>query len=142
MENKIAIVIIVVVLLLLIIGHHFLKTYRSFKAYMFYMQAGVISEENADMAIKLLEEAVKIDPYKPEFRWNLASMYYNQGRIDDAISQLECILKQDPNALSVKKLLIMALLKKGNKMAAKEIYKTINESIQDSIFHNIFKNLD
>ncbi len=68
-------------------------------------------------------------------------MYYSQNRINDAISQLKHLLKQDPNALSVKKLLIMALLKKGDTKTIKEICKTIDKFDQDPIFHDILKSL-
>ncbi len=69
MKNKLVIaIVILVVLLLFVIGYYLLKTYRSFKAYMLYLKANVISEENVDMAIKLLEQAIKLDPNRPEFR--------------------------------------------------------------------------
>lgn len=145
MENKLVVAMIVniVVILLFIIGYHLFRAYQSSKAYALYLQAGVMSEENnLDTAIKLLEQAVKIDSYKPEFRWNLASMYYIKGRVDDAIPHLEYLLKQNPNALGVKKLLVMVLLQKGDRITAKEICKTIVEFDSDPFFHDILRYLE
>lgn len=53
-------------------------------------------QEGSDEHARLLEEALAIEPEFPEARINLAIVYYQQGKLEQALEQVDLVVEQSP----------------------------------------------
>lgn len=81
-----------------------------------------------EQAIELYEYVVENDPLNHHAHVNLAGIYLNAGRVDDAITKAKQALQISPGALSVNVMLGRAYLQKGDPRAAAEAFR--NEGIE------------
>jgi tetratricopeptide (TPR) repeat protein len=83
-----------------------------------YGRAG--RSQDAEAAFK---KALQLDPTRIEAKASLASEYINQKRFDDALKQLDDLLKQTPNNAGAFTIRGMVLQTKGDSSGAKDSYE-------------------
>ncbi|HNY97650.1 MAG TPA: tetratricopeptide repeat protein [Candidatus Pacearchaeota archaeon] len=94
-------------------------------------------EGNMDEAIALAEEALKMNPYNNiDGVYNLARLYYNAGRISEAITRLNAIAEVMPNHSNALYSLGLAYTKIGERTKALRLFERVlnlNPGNQDVI---------
>jgi len=83
-------------------------------------RGGAISD-----AVKLLQEALKVDPFNPFLRRKLASVYMEGGSYDRAARELKILLCTEPNFLLARYMLAQVYAKLGSAYEEQEQYRIL-----------------
>ena len=84
----------------------------------------VESEGNLDEALALAQKAVQADPEEPEMADTLAWIYFQKNQNDSSLQILRGLVSKYPTKSSFRYHLGMALVRAGDKMAAKQQFET------------------
>ena len=80
--------------------------------------------EEPEKAVAVFTALVALYPLDAEARGDLASAYYDLGRLDDSIKQLKEVLKIDPDSATTYKTLVLWLARNNKPEEALQTYQT------------------
>ena len=92
-----------------------------------------------EKAVEIYEGILSSDENRMDVRFELATVYYNLQKYDEAKEQLQIALNYDPNNLEAKYNLGAIEASQGNKEKAKEYWTDIVENHPESDVANIAK---
>lgn len=94
----------------------------------YFVEAGYyLANEEPARAVDVFTALVALSPMDAEARGDLASAYYELGRLDDSIKQLMEVLKTDPDSASTYGTLLVRLARNNKPEEALQTYRKAQE---------------
>ncbi|MBQ4359309.1 MAG: tetratricopeptide repeat protein [Proteobacteria bacterium] len=84
-----------------------------------------------DEAVKLYEQAYKLDPRRSELLYTIASVYYLGGRYEEAIQRFAVVLEKDRTHMSAQYFTADSELKLGHLDKAEVLFKALEAEMPD-----------
>ena len=117
-----------------------LKRYKADRIYFYLLGEIHLANKEHEMAIDSHRKAVDLTPnplYRNFYLHALGDAYYQAGRMDEAISTMEIVLRQNPSHADCLYTMAQVYQKKGDKKMAKEwldkfkkVFKDADEGVE------------